>query len=310
MTHIINLYNNPPQNFYSFDECPGIQVLQRLSPDLHTEQTKIRLEEFEYIRHGTTDVLALFNVNTGEVFAECRPNHTKDTIIEVFETYFELAPKGQQLDFIMDNLNSHCCYGLCQLVAKHSDIICPPEKQLDTMDKRRKWLMGKNKRIIFHYTPCHGSWLNQVEYWFGMLNAKCLHETYHSPDAMHEAIKGFVVLWNNLLVKPFQWKYTGDGLHEKTVKRFIAMLNNTVKLDSGFLVKQLKLHANIANDYWELIDEKVWQCLLDKIVYQKYLIEYVITLSKKKNIEQDLNCFNALKVVLEKNLNGQLKYVA
>mgnify|MGYP006290448747 FL=1 len=302
MAHLIYLYNNPPKNLYCFDECPGIQVLQRLAPDLQTAQTKIRLEEFEYIRHGTTDVLALLNVNTGEVFAECRQDHTKETIIHVFENYLERAPKDQQLDYIMDNLNSHCCYGLCRLVAKHSNINCPPEKDLDTMDKRRKWLMRKDKRIIFHYTPYHGSWLNQVEYWFGMLSEKCLHETYYASDAMHQAINEFVGLWNNILAKPFQWKYTGKGLHEKTVKRFIDMLNSTVKIDSRLLIKQLKLHVNIVKDYWELTDEKVWQELYDKFIEQKYLIEYVITTATKKNIEEDLKCIGVLKNNLEQKL--------
>ncbi len=310
MTHLICLYNNPPINLYCFDECPGIQVLQRLSPDLRTEKMKIWIEEFEYIRNGTTDILALLNVNTGEVITECRSNHTKETIVEVFETYLERAPKDQQLDYIMDNLNSHCCYELCRLVAKYSKINCPPEKELDTMDKRRKWLMRKDKRIIFHYTPYHGSWLNQVEYWFGMLNAKCLHETYHSPDALHRAIKAYENFWNSILVKPFQWKYTGEGLHEKVVKRFTGMLYNTIKIDGRFLVKQLKLHANIAKDYWEFVDLTTWESLYQKITDQQYMIEYVIAMAKKKKIEEDLKSLEILKSVLKKKLNFLLDHAA
>jgi hypothetical protein len=302
MAHLISLYNNPPKNLYCFDECPGIQVLQRLAPDLQTEQMKMRIEEFEYIRHGTIDVFALLNVNTGQITAECRKDHTKETFIEVFESYLKSAPKDQQLDYIMDNLNSHCCYELCQLVAKYSNIKCPSEKQLDTMDKRRNWLSKNNKRIIFHYTPYHGSWLNQVEYWFGMLNAKCLHETYHSPEALYQAINKFAILWNSIMAKPFKWKYTGKGLHEKAVKRFIQMLNNIVKVESRFLVKQLKLHVNIVKDYWELVDEKVWQDLFDKLMEKRYLIEYVITTTTKKSIDEDLKCIGKLKKILKQKL--------
>jgi len=302
MAHLIHLYNNPPSNLYCFDECPGIQVLQRLAPDLQTNWSKTRLEEFEYIRHGTTDVFALLDVNTGKITAGCRKDHTKETLTEVFECYLEGAPKNQQLDYIMDNLNSHCCYELCKLVAKYSNIDCPEEKELDTMDKRRKWLMRKDKRVIFHYTPYHGSWLNQVEYWFGMLNAKCLRETYHSPDALHGAINEFVDLWNNILARPFKWKYTGQGLQEKVVKRFADMLCNTTKIDCRLLVKQLKLNYNIAQNYWELVDEQIWRYLFEKISGQKYLIEYVITTSKKKNIDDDLRCYETLKNSLEQKL--------
>ena len=50
MEHLINLYLNPPPNLFFFDECPGIQILKRLIPDLRTDCMKKRLEEFEYIR--------------------------------------------------------------------------------------------------------------------------------------------------------------------------------------------------------------------------------------------------------------------
>jgi putative transposase len=306
MAHLISLYNNPPKNLYCFDECPGIQILQRLVPDLQTEQMKLRIEEFEYIRHGTTDVFALFDVNTGKIMAECRKDHTKETLIKVFENYLECAPKDQQLDYIMDNLNSHCCYELCQLVAKYCNIKCPSEKELNTMSERRKWLSQENKRIIFHYTPYHGSWLNQVEYWFGMLNAKCLHETYHSPQAMHQAIKSFVILWNEILAEPFKWNYSGEGLHEKVVKRFIAMLNNTIKIDNRMIVKQLKLHVNIVKDYWELVDINLWHHLFEKFIEQKYLIEYVITTAIKKDIEEDLEYIGILKNIMEQKLSISL----
>lgn len=52
---------NPPRFPFFFDECPGIQILKRLVPDLQTDEMKIRLEEFHYVRNGTTDVFAFMN---------------------------------------------------------------------------------------------------------------------------------------------------------------------------------------------------------------------------------------------------------
>jgi hypothetical protein len=66
------------------------------------------------------------------------------------------------------------------------------------------------------------------------------------------------------------------------------MLSNTIKIDGRFLVKQLKLHANIAKDYWELVDLTTWESLYQKITEQQYMIEYVITMTEKKKIEEDL----------------------
>lgn len=296
MNHLIGLYFNPPKNLYCFDECPGIQVLQRLSPDLQTEGMKMRLEEFEYIRNGTIDVLAFYSVNTGKVYAECRSNHTKETLVEVFESHLKIVTPSEPIHYIMDNLNSHCCYELCKLVAKYSNLYCPPEKELDNMQKRREWLMGYSKRIIFHYTPFHGSWLNQVEIWFGILNAKCLHESYSSPEAMYKAINEFYELWNTLLAKPINWQYTGEGLPGKAVKRFIQMLNTPVEnMDVRFAVKQFKLMTNIIHDYWHEIPIPIWNNLNNKLNQEYEEIKTIIMnanskVKKRNERKESLDC--------------------
>ena len=312
MNHLIELYLNPPGHLYCFDECPGIQVLQRLSPDLQTEGMKMRLEEFEYIRNGTIDVLAFYSVNTGKVYASCRPNHTKETLVEVFEKHLKIAPKNKPLHYIMDNLNSHCCYELCRLIAKYSKVDCPPEKVLHNMEKRREWLMTGNKRIIFHYTPFHGSWLNQVEIWFGILNAKCLHESFSSPDAMYKAINEFHELWNTLLAKPINWEYTGKGLPEKAVKRFIKMLNSAENMDVRFTVKQLKLMVNIINDYWHEIPAPIWNDLINKLneKYGAIKTNIIKAKSKDKKKNERMESLNCLIKLLKDKLKTHFNIAA
>jgi transposase len=246
MDHLIQLYLNPPEYLFCFDECPGIQVLQRLAPDLQTEKTRIRLEEFEYIRNGTMDVFAFLELKTGHVFAECRANHTIQTLLDVFEKHLQRLPEHKPLHYIMDNLASHSSYELCELVAKYSKIECPPEKELHRVLKRRQWLQSENKRIIFHFTPFHGSWLNMVEIWFGILNQKCLTESFDSPESIYKAIYDFVCLWNSILAHPFKWNYDGKGLHQKVVNRFIKMLENSLaQMNVKFLTKQLLLMKNL-----------------------------------------------------------------
>ena len=261
MEHIVALYLNPPKNLFCFDECPGIQILQRLVPDLRTDEMKIRLEEFEYIRHGTTDLFACLEVGTGKVFSECHACHDAKTLVEFMEKHFLTIPENESTHYILDNLNTHCCYEICVLVAKHSAIDCPPEKELDTMKKRRNWLSGEEKRIVFHFTPFHGSWLNMIEIWFGIIGAKCLNESFASPDEMRDAIMAFTnELWNNLMAHPFNWKYDGEGLHEKAVARFTQNLKskNVVKMELRVLTKQLCLMKNLFCQYRNLISEKCW----------------------------------------------------
>ena len=268
MEHIIALYLNPPPNLFCFDECPGIQVLRRLAPDQRTEETKVRLEEFEYIRNGTIDLLACLEVATGKVFAECHPGHDSETLSGFMEKHFLSIPENEPIHYILDNLNTHCSYEICALVAKHSNVECPPKKELDTMEKRRGWLTGTEKRIVFHFTPLHGSWLNMIEIWFGIIGAKCLNESFVNPVEMHDAIMTFVnELWNNLMAHPFNWSYDGEGLHEKVVQRFIRNLepDGVRNMDLRFLTKQLLLMENLFHQYHNKVSEKYWDDLTSSL---------------------------------------------
>lgn len=310
--HIIHLYLHPPKNLYCFDECPGIQVLKRNMPGIQTENREIRLKEFEYSRNGTIDVFAFFAVNTGKVFATCRPDHKIETLIEVFEKQLELAPKNEPLHYIMDNLSSHCCYGLCKLIAKHSSVACPPEAELDRMEKRREWLTAADKRTIFHYAPFHGSWLNQVEIWFGILGAKCFDESYNSPGAMHKAIYEFIDMWNTFLFKPFKWKYTGDGLPEKAVKIFLKLLISAENMDVRATVKMLKLMVNMINDLWDEIPYQFWNDLNNELdeKYGTIKTNMENAKSKGKLRNERMGSLDTLKLLINNKVKNDCKKVA
>lgn len=241
---------NPPQNLFYFDECPNIQILQRLLPDLQSAGMKKRLEEFEYIRHGTMDVLAFLHHADGKVYAECHADHTTNTFLGVFRRHVLLCPKIGQIHYVMDNLTTHQSYKFCKLVAELCGIDCPSEKTLNSLLKRAAWLQLPNKRVVIHYTPYHGSWLNLIEIWFGIMNQKVLQESYSDAAKLKLCFDAFVEEWNLLLAHPFRWTYTGVGLHQKAVSRFTDLLHaSPTEFETATLTKQLKLIRNLLTDY-------------------------------------------------------------
>ena len=260
MEHLLGLYRSPPQNLIFFDECPGIQILKRLTPDLQTDETRKRLEEFEYIRHGTLDVFAFLHHADGQVYIECQANHQIATLLAVFTRHVNRFSQTETLHYVMDNLASHRGYRFCRLVAELSGVACPPEQQLCTTDKRVQWLGRDDKRIVIHYTPYHGSWLNWIEFWFAIMGRKVLGESFGSPDELKAALEAFATEWNTLLAHPFKWSYDGTGLHEKAVKRFTKMLQSSVaQMELRILTKQMMLMTNLLNDYVSEVPKESWE---------------------------------------------------
>ncbi len=297
MEHLLALFRHPPSHLFFFDECPGIQILKRLTPDLRTEETARRLEEFEYIRNGTMDIFAFLNNGDGRVSAECHGDHTTATFLDVFKRHVDQFPTAEQLHYVMDNLSSHRGYPFCQAVAALSNVPCPSPGELDTVAKRVAWLQASDRRIVIHFTPYHGSWLNLVEVWFGIMNQKVLCESFGSAQMLMAAFVAWLDQWNCLLAHPFRWTYDGEGLHDKAVTRFTAMLNQAAEqLEIRLLTKELLLMTNLLGSYLKKVDTDTWK-QLDRALQSKHHV-LVSRIQQEDGPVRKKNANNALAGLL------------
>lgn len=274
MEHITAIYLNPPKHLFCWDECTGLQALERLGVELVTDNGfKI---EFQYRRHGTRDLCAILNYHTGRVFGKCTDNHRKETIAQLLEEHVKEQPCKEQLHYICDNLAGHSTELFCTKVAELSGVHYPAD--LNTKEKRRQWLQSEEKRIVFHFVPYHGSWLNLIEIWFGILQSKCLKgSSFVSVDELIRAIYGFIETWNQYFSHPFNWTYTGEGLFEKVVQRLISWLLAEIKnMEQKFFYKQLLLMNNLVCDYWKKVPEKRWKSLYNTLFEKQDYINNII----------------------------------
>ena len=283
MERLIQLYKNPPEYLFCFDECPGIQILKRLTPDLYPGDEGGMLKwvnEFEYIRNGTTDLFAFLDVNTGTVKANFRADHKKETFLQEFRTHAGFYPENARLNYIMDNLASHSTYEFCQTVAELSGIQCPSKEELITVVLRREWLQNDSKRIIINFTPFHGSWLNMVEIVFRLVGDKVFKDSYGSPDELHQATEKYFKEWNENWAHPFTWKYDGKGLHQKIVQRLTSILNHSAdEITLQYLTKSSLLMVNMIQDHWQEVSVDVWTKLFVIIDQRKAQLKEAIELS-------------------------------
>ena len=68
-------------------------------------------------------------------------------------------------------------------------------------------------RFVFHYTPKHASWVNQVECFSGIVQRQCLaNGSFCSTEELRQAVLAFIDHWNREKAHPFRWTFTGYPL--------------------------------------------------------------------------------------------------
>jgi len=194
---------------FSIDEKTGVQARERVRPDLPMKRGVPQRREYEYKRHGTICLTAGLNVATGEVRGLLTPDRPAPVFARFLEDLIESVPEATKIHLVADNLNTHLHHDACAVVAAASDIGYDPDRY-ETMAERGKFLMSDRHRVVFHFTPRHASWLNQIEIWFSVLARKLLNrESFASLRELKAAIRRFLSYYNRHLAHPYRWTYTG-----------------------------------------------------------------------------------------------------
>jgi len=181
---VIGLYLDPPEKavVLCVDEKSQIQALDRTAPILPLRPGLPEKATHDYVRHGTTTLFAALEVATGRVTDACYDRHRHEEFLDFLKKVARAYPR-RELHVVVDNYRTH----------KHPDV--------------EAWL-SKHPRVVLHFTPTSGSWLNLVEVFFGIITRQAIRRgTFTSVKDLVGAIRRFIDAWNDRC-HPFVWTKT------------------------------------------------------------------------------------------------------
>src|SRR5437762_1167538 len=192
---VVGLYRNPPERavVLCVDEKSGIQALDRSQPVLPMMPGTPERRSHDYVRHGTTDLFAAFNIADGTVISQLRRHHRAAEFRKFLARIDKAVPAGLGVHLVCDNLATH-----------KAPVI-------------QAWL-ARHPRFCLHFTPTGSSWINQVERWFGFLTDQMIRRGVHkSVQALEADIRAWIENWN-ANPRPFAWNKTADQILDSLAK--------------------------------------------------------------------------------------------
>ena len=198
MEDVLDLYEEPydPQRpVVCFDET-STQLLADSRPPIPVGRGRPRRQDYEYLRAGTRNL-----------FLACEPRRDwRHVTITRRRTMQDFAHQMRWLvdeaysdvpvvRVVLDNLNTHRMASLYETF--------PPAEARRIV-----------KRLEFHHTPKHGSWLNMAEIEFSVLARACLKGRNADEDALQEDISAYETE-RNAAATAINWRFTAQGARVK-----------------------------------------------------------------------------------------------
>lgn len=157
--------------------------------------------DYEYVRNGSANVFCAFAPIEGRRITKVTARRTRRDLAEfVRELVDEHYPSAERIVLVTDNLNTHTVASLYETFEP---------------DQARRIA----RKLEWHYTPKHGSWLNMVEIELSVLSRQCLHRRI----ADRATLEAEIARWTearNASGARVVWRFTTADARTKLVRLY------------------------------------------------------------------------------------------
>lgn len=157
MEEVLALYERPydrKEPVVCLDEKP-VSLHAEVRPPRPSRPGHIAKRDSEYRRCGTANIFAVVEPKAGRHFTCATPDRSAARFARVVQRLVAAYPRARTIHLVVDNLNIHCEKSLTDHLGRFLG--------------SRLW-----RRLTVHYTPKHGSWLNQAEIELSLVSRGCL----------------------------------------------------------------------------------------------------------------------------------------
>jgi hypothetical protein len=186
-----------------FDECP-CQLLADKVDALPMRPGVVSKQDYEYICQGTGVILLAYDLDTGQRYVQVRPQRTKRDYAE-FMCWLITTHHAdvEKVHMVQDNLNTHS-YG-----AFYEHL---PAAQAHAL----------MKKIDFHFTPKHASWLNMAELEFSVLARQCLDQRFATLAHLQQEVRAWADARNRAGIR-IRWTFTTHDARHKLRRHYLNL---------------------------------------------------------------------------------------
>jgi len=198
MEDVLDVYErdyDPTRPVVCIDEKPVALQGEVRAPIPH-KAGSVRKRDGEYTRHGSVNVFCAIEPKKGKYMNTVTKRRTGNDFAKFLGAVSRAYREVEKIVLVMDNLNTHGKKSLTRFYVEERG--------------SKIW-----ERFEVHYTPKHGSWLNQAEIAIGMYSRQCLGSS--RTDTL-ELLKKKTKAWNRIANRKcltINWRFTKCNAREK-----------------------------------------------------------------------------------------------